>query len=141
MPLTHKFIIEYIFINDNSPPPFFVGVALGGVALKCTVPQLPISTVYKAIWMKSTPFSHIFLMEYIFINCKSATPLLVGVALGGVALEGVALKCSVPQLPISAVYKAICMKPTPFSHIFLIEYIFINCHTPFIGCGNWGCGT
>ena len=39
--------------------------------------------------MKPTPFNHIFLIDYIFITFKSATPLL-----GGVVPRGEALKCS-----------------------------------------------
>ena len=64
-----------------------MGVALGGVALDCSVPQLPNSAIYKAIWMKPTLFNHKFLIKYIFTNFKSTTPLFVGVALGGVALR------------------------------------------------------
>ena len=75
--------------------------------------------------MKPTPFNHKFLIYFIFITFKSASPLLVGVA-----LRGVALKCSVPHLPISAIYGLIWMKPTPFNHKFLIDYISITFKVP-----------
>ena len=54
--------------------------------------------------MKPRPLNQKFLIEYIFITFKGATPFLVGVALRGVALGGVALGGSVPHLPISAIY-------------------------------------
>ena len=62
-----------------------MGVALRGVALKCSVPHLPISAIYGPIWMKPTPFNHKFLIDYIFFILDSATPLLGGVAHRGVA--------------------------------------------------------
>ena len=62
-----------------------MGVALRGVALKRSVPHLPISAIYGPISMKITPFNHKFLIDYIFFILESATPLLGGVAPRGVA--------------------------------------------------------
>ena len=98
-PFDQKFYVYYIVFTHKSATPLLVGVALRGVALKCSVPHLSISAIYGPIWMKPTPFNHKFLIYFIFITFKSASPLLVGVA-----LRGVALKCSVPHLPISAIY-------------------------------------
>ena len=88
-PFNHIFLIEYIITPFKITTPLLVGVALGGVALTCSVHHLSISAIYEPIWMKPKPFNHIFLTEYIITTFKSATPLLVGVALGGVALNRV----------------------------------------------------
>ena len=61
-PFNPIFLIEYII---KSTTPLLVGVALGGVALTCSVPHLSILAIYGPIWMKPKPFNHIFLTEYI----------------------------------------------------------------------------
>ena len=66
--------------------------------------------------MKPSPFNHKFVIVYIFLTPKTATPLLVGVAIGGCG------SCVfVPHLPISAIYLPIWTK---FNHKFFIDYIF-----------------
>ena len=95
-----------------------VSVALGDVALMCSIPHLSISAIYGLIWMKPKSFNHIFFTEYSITTLKSATPILVVVA-----LVGLALNCSGNHLSISAINGPIWMKQTPFNHIFLIKYI------------------
>ena len=49
--------------------------------------------------MKPMPFNHKFVIVYVFLTPKSATPLIVGVA-----LSGCGICVLVPHLPISAIY-------------------------------------
>merc|ERR1712082_59558 len=92
MSINHKFFIDYIFINFESATPLLEGVALGGVALKCSKTHFLISAIYGPIYTKPMSINHKIFIDYIFIIFESATPLLVGLALGGVAL-----KCSKTQ--------------------------------------------
>merc|ERR1712055_1192461 len=96
------------------------GVALGGVALKYSKTHFLILAIYGPIWMKPMSINHKFFIDYIIIIFESATPLLVGVALGGVAL-----KCSKTHFLISAIYGPIWTKPMSINHKFFIDYIFI----------------
>ena len=75
-PFNHIFLIDYIFITFKSATPLLGCVALRSVALKNSVPRLTISAIYGSIWIKPTPFNPIFLINYIFITFRSATPLL-----------------------------------------------------------------
>ena len=98
-PFNHIFLIEYIITTFKSTMRLLVSVALGDVALMCSIPHLSISAIYGLIWMKPKSFNHIFFTEYSITTLKSATPILMGVVLRCVTLE-----CSVPHLPISANY-------------------------------------
>merc|ERR1712090_59493 len=75
----------------ESATPLLVGVALGGVALKCSKTHFLISAIYGPIWTKPMSINHNFFIDYIFIIFESATPLLVGVALGGVGVGALKL--------------------------------------------------
>ena len=58
-PFNNIFLIEYIITPFKSTTPLLVGVALGGVALACSVHHLSISAIYEPIWMKPKPFNRI----------------------------------------------------------------------------------
>ena len=94
-----------------------------------------ISAIYWAILMKPMSFNQKFYIDYIYITFKSATPLLMGVVLGG---------CGTQELRTSFKYLSQLLTDLDEtngiqSEIFhgLHIYSFWKCHTPSRGRGTW----
>ena len=88
MSLIHKFLIDYISILFKSATVLFVGIEIGGVAYKCSIPHLSIPAIQchsnkikcKSWGKKRPPLLKVYIIMILFLY-SSVTGCLVMVGM------------------------------------------------------------